>query len=219
MKHGYTHITVILDRTGSMRTIRDDVIGGFNTFLQEQKALPDEATLTLVQFDSQDPYEVLHDFRPIAEVPELTEATYVPRAMTPLLDALGRGINDLAAKIAATPEALRPERTVFVVVTDGHENASREFYRDQIVQMIEDAQTRNGWQFTFLSADLEAIKDAVGYGIPARAALHFEKSADGARAAYRVASHHIGALRMAHAPDIEYTDQDRKQAGAPDRKE
>lgn len=94
MKQNYTHFTVILDQTGSMETIRDDMIGGFNAFLEKQKAEPGTATLTLVQFDSQDPYDIIHRFKPIEDVPKLTRKTYVPRASTPLLDALGRGIKD-----------------------------------------------------------------------------------------------------------------------------
>src|ERR1035438_2609360 len=104
MKQDYTHITVILDRTGSMESIRDDTIGGFNTFLEQQKAEPGMATLTLVQFDTQDPYEVIHRFKRIQEVPALTRETFVPRASTPLLDALGRGINDLEAGIGQLKE-------------------------------------------------------------------------------------------------------------------
>jgi hypothetical protein len=104
MKDDYTHISVILDRTGSMQTIRDDTIGGFNAFLEDQKKQPGQATLTLVQFDSEDPYEVIHDFKPIADIPPLTRETFVPRASTPLLDAMGRGINDLEKRIADLPE-------------------------------------------------------------------------------------------------------------------
>ena len=85
MKDDYTHIAVILDRTGSMETIRDDTIGGFNVFLQEQKSQTGMASLTLVQFDTQDPYEVIHQWKPVNEVPELTRSSYVPRASTPLL--------------------------------------------------------------------------------------------------------------------------------------
>ncbi len=98
-KNDYTHITVILDRTGSMESIRDDIIGGFNAFLDEQQKLPGKATMTLVQFDSQDPYEVICRFAPVAEVPKLDRNVYVPRASTPLLDAIGRGINDLEASL------------------------------------------------------------------------------------------------------------------------
>ena len=115
----HAHITVVLDRTGSMQDIRDDVIGGFNGFLAAQQAEPIPATLTLVQFDSQDPYEVLHAARPIAQVPPLTAETYVPRASTPLYDAIGRGILDLEATVARLPEAERPAKVVFVIVTDG----------------------------------------------------------------------------------------------------
>lgn len=93
-----SHITVILDRTGSMMEIRDDVIGGFNAFLAEQQAASTPATFTLVQFDSQDPYEVLHHDRPIAEVTPLTPEQYLPRASTPLYDAMGRGILDLESR-------------------------------------------------------------------------------------------------------------------------
>jgi len=141
MRQDYTHIAVILDRTGSMAVIRDDTIGGFNTFLQQQKAEPGSATLTLVQFDSQDPYqdpyEVIHRFKPIAEVPELTRETYVPRASTPLLDAMGRGIIDLEKSLSELSEADRPAKVVMVVVTDGQENASREFRKEQIEKMIQ----------------------------------------------------------------------------------
>lgn len=208
MKNGYTHITILLDRTGSMASISDDTIGGFNTFLGEQKAQPGKATLTLVQFDSQDPYEVLQDFRQIAEVPELTSATYVPRASTPLLDALGRGISDLAAKIEKLPEDQQPEHTVFVILTDGRENSSLEFNKPQIVEMIRDRQ-ENGWHFIFLSADLDAINDAASYGIPRAAMLQFDKSS-GTRRAYRSTSSRIMELRSGKAKDLSYTDEDRK---------
>ena len=89
MKSGYTHISVILDRTGSMEPIRDDIIGGFNSFLEQQKAEPGHATLTLVQFDSEDPYEVIHSFEPLDEIPKLSRETFIPRASTPLFDAVG----------------------------------------------------------------------------------------------------------------------------------
>jgi len=104
-----THISIILDRTGSMESIMGDTIGVFNAFLKEQKAQPGEATLTLVQFDSQDPYEVIHRMKPIKEIPELDGRTYVPRASTPLLDAIGRGINDLGKQLSDIKKKDRPE--------------------------------------------------------------------------------------------------------------
>jgi hypothetical protein len=110
MKSDYTHISVILDRTGSMGSIRDDTIGGYNAYLEKQQDEPGEATLTLVQFDTQDPYEVIHHFLPIKDVPNLTRQTYVPRGSTPLLDAIGRGINDLEQSLATLPDGGRPAR-------------------------------------------------------------------------------------------------------------
>jgi hypothetical protein len=110
LKQDYTHITVIIDRSGSMESIRADTIGGFNAFLKQQQAEPGTATLTLVQFDSGNPYEVIHGFAPIRTVPELTERTFVPRGTTPLFDALGRGINHLDRCIAEIAEDDRPQK-------------------------------------------------------------------------------------------------------------
>src|SRR5688500_13259376 len=138
MKEDYTHIAIILDRTGSMESIRDDTIGGFNAFLNAQKAETGVATLTLVQFDSQDPYEIVHRFKPLSEIPELTRETFVPRASTPLLDAMGRGINDLEKSLSDLPETERPSRVVMVTITDGQENSSRVFRKDQVGKMIRD---------------------------------------------------------------------------------
>ena len=209
-----TQITIILDRTGSMQAIRDDTIGGFNAFLAEQKAHPAPATLTLVRFDSQDPYEVIHDTKPLAEVPELTRETFVPRAMTPLLDALGRGINELEARLARMPTTERPARTVFVIVTDGHENASREFSRDQIRQMIRTRQDADGWQFVFLSADLDAIDEAVSLGMHRRSTLAFDKTPDGTRDAWRASSEVLSAYRtVSSAAKVGFSDEHREQQG------
>ena len=209
MHDSYTHITVILDRTGSMQSIRDDVIGGFNAFLLEQQALPGKATLTLVQFDSQDPYEVLCRFLPIGEAKPLTPATYVPRASTPLLDALGQGIYDLALALADMGEG-RPDKVVFVVITDGQENASREYTREQVVALIEEKQAA-GWEFVFLSADLEAIGEAMRVGFAAHHTLAFDKDAAGTRNAWRATSKNIAELRRHRKADLSFEDEDREQ--------
>lgn len=214
MRNDYTHISVILDRTGSMESIRDDVIGGFNAFLAEQKAAPGFATMTLVQFDSQDPYEVLQSFVQVAAVPELTRTTFVPRASTPLLDAIGRGINDLEQKLAQMPEAVRPSRVVMVIITDGQENASREFRKDQIGKMIAEKQTKQDWQFVFLSADLNAINDAMAVGVRPMAAMAFDKDARGTRAAFASTSDRLLKVRSGAAPYVEFTEEDRAEQAA-----
>ncbi len=174
-----THICMILDRTGSMESIKQDTIGGFNSYIAAQKSLPTPATFTLVQFDSQDPFEVIHKFTDIQMVVDLTAQTYMPRASTPLYDAVGRGINDLRAGLGGLPEALRPKKIVMVIVTDGQENASREFTGAQVRKMIADAKEA-GWQFVFLSADESAISDSSSLNIDASNAAFFKKSTAGA---------------------------------------
>jgi hypothetical protein len=195
MNESYTHITMILDRTGSMEPIRHDTIGGFNAFLQGQKAAPGTATLTLVQFDSRDPYEVVHNFVPIALAAELTPETYVPRASTPLLDAMGRGILDLERSLTLLSPEQRPGRVVFVVITDGQENASREFTPEQVRKMIQEKEEADGWEFVFLSADLSAIAEAVEIGVDTRASLAFDKTSRGTRDAFESLGKNMAMLR------------------------
>ena len=134
MKKDYTHISLVLDRSGSMDSVKADTIGSFNTFLKEQKENPKECTFTLVQFDNE--YEIIHDFVSLKKSKNLTEKTFVPRGMTALYDAIGRTINSVGQKLADMSEEDRPERVIFVVLTDGEENSSKEFHRDQINEII-----------------------------------------------------------------------------------
>ena len=209
-----SHITVILDRTGSMESIRSDVIGGFNSFLAAQKDTPHPATLTLVQFDSQDPYEVLHSAANIASVPPLTLEQYVPRASTPLYDTMGRGILDLEAWLADQPDAVHPGKIIFVVVTDGQENASREFDRKRVNRLVK-AKKHLGWDFVFLSADLGAFEEAGQIGVDHDSRLYFEKSAQGNDRAWAMASMKISERRSGTADKVVFDDSDRQSAAAP----
>ncbi len=219
MKEDYTHVSIILDRTGSMESIRDDTIGGFNVFLDEQRQQPGSATLTLVQFDTQNPYEIVHQFKPIQEIPELTRQTFVPRASTPLLDALGRGINDLDKCLTEMDETQRPSKVILVIITDGQENSSREFRNDQIIKMIQQKQKQDGWQFVFLSADLASIGDAQAYGFKAASSMTYDKTGKGVSAAWSSLSLKIGDYRKAKVLDIEFTKEDRdKQESEHERK-
>ena len=210
MQADYTQLTVILDRTGSMQSIRDDTIGGFNAFLSEQQGQPGRATLTLVQFDSQDPYEVIHHFKAIEEVPDLTRETFVPRASTPLLDAIGRGINDLEQTLSRQVEANRPARIVVAIVTDGQENASKEVDRQTSEKMMADKQAAD-WQVVFLSADLAAIGDAITGGVKPAAAMAFDKTKEGASAAWGSVSKRIADYRSNRAPNVAFSEVDRSQ--------
>lgn len=210
MKKDYTHITIILDRSGSMDSIREDTIGGFNAFLSKQKEGPGTVTLTFIQFDTQDAHEVIHKFKPIAEIPPLTRDVYVPRASTPLLDALGWSLNDLEKTIADMAEDQKPEQVIVVVITDGQENSSKEFKKAQITKIIRDKQDKAKWQFVFLSADLDAINDAVNAGVQVCSSLAFDKSAPGTRQAWESMSSSVSRSRSSKV-QATFTNEDRKQ--------
>lgn len=205
-----THISILLDRTGSMAGIRDDVIGGFNAFVDGQRAEGGEATLTVVQFDSQDAYEVICQSVPLQQAPVLSHSTYVPRASTPLYDALGRGILDLEQALSRLPPPLMPGKIVFVVVTDGAENASHEFNRERVMALIK-AKRELGWQFVFLSADLEAFEDSAGLGVNYSSRLYFQKSGGNTRHAFQSASEKIVSYRQSHSEDVSFDDDDRRK--------
>ncbi len=218
MQFDSTHITVILDRSGSMHSIRNDVIGGFNSFLQEQKTEADSATLTLVQFDSVNPYELVHNELPLDEVPDLTRRSYVPRGTTPLLDALGRGIHEVEARRNERAGRQSPAKEVFAVITDGRENASREYRRAQVEEMVKEKTEKDGWQFVFLSADLSSIRDALSVGIEADAILLFKKSHEGTHHAWRTLSAHTSRFRRGGVGRVAFDPQDRLHPDDPMRK-
>jgi Mg-chelatase subunit ChlD len=212
MKENYAHITVILDRSGSMEGIREDTIGGFNSFLREQKAQPGQATLTLVQFDTQDPYEVIQHFRPIGDVPDLSTDTYTPRGGTPLLDALGKGIHDMDESVKKLEDDQRPDRVIMVVVTDGQENSSREYKKSDIEKLVKEKSEKAGWQFVFLSADLAAMEEARDLGIPADSSLYYARSRKGSSSSWGAASGHLSNYRRAMSKKIGFNPADRKEA-------
>ncbi|MBD3398069.1 hypothetical protein GF413_03250 [Candidatus Micrarchaeota archaeon] len=149
----------------------------------------------MVQFDSVDPYEVIHSMKPLKEVPKLDRNSYVPRSQTPLLDAMGRGINDLESHLSKLKEDERPARVVVAIITDGQENASREFNKDQIVKMINERTEKDDWQFVFLSSDLSAIQDAGAYGFKRDKSLHFQKTSAGTLSAFASLSSDLSDYR------------------------
>jgi len=153
------HISMVLDRSGSMSGIASDIVGGFNQFLAEQRTQPGIARVTLAQFDSEDPFEVLIDGVDLREVTDLDRSAYQPRAMTPLYDAVGRMIAKVDADIAARAERQAPaEDQVVVIITDGLENHSREQTRSTIFEMIE-KRRRDGWVFVFLGANQDVYAE------------------------------------------------------------
>ncbi|WAS04170.1 VWA domain-containing protein [Gloeomargaritales cyanobacterium VI4D9] len=211
MKPDYTHITVILDRSGSMNAIANDTIGGFNDFVHRQKEGSGTATLTLVQFDTQDPYEVIHWFKPIAEIPPLTNKTFVPRASTPLWDAVGRGIEDLERNLSLLAPEAQPEQVVMVVVTDGMENSSRQFRGGQIREMITEKSEKNQWQFVYLSADLDAVCEAEKTGFSKASTMAYDLNVAGVKEAWLSTADSVKRYRDKLASSVHFSEEDRKR--------
>ena len=180
-----TEIVCVIDRSGSMRSVRQDAIGGFNTFLEEQKKIGD-ALFTYVQFD--DEYEVVHNGIPLANMKPLDENTFVPRGMTALLDAIGKTIN--------TVESRKGDRQVIVaILTDGQENASKEFKRNEIFENIRRLEKENKWTFVFLAANQDAIKAGGSLGIQSQHTYGYAGTGAGTRGAYSLMSCSVKRLR------------------------
>ena len=159
-----THIVMLIDRSGSMSSIVNDVIGGFNAYLADQQSNGPDARISIILFDNQDPQETVIWGAPISEAVALNAATYVPRGGTPLLDAtglaIGRTMLDLQARVAT---GLPKDEIIFVTITDGEENQSHEYTIERIRQLIQES-TDEGWQFVYLSAGLDAYGDAARLG-------------------------------------------------------
>lgn len=215
MKQNYTDINIVLDRSGSMDTVKDDTIGGFNAFLKAQQEAPGEATITLAQFD--DVYEVVYQTINIKDAKPLNSATFVPRGSTALLDAIGRTINEVGAKLSKLSEDQRPAKVVFVILTDGHENASKEFTRAGIDQMIKHQRDFYAWEFVFLGANQDAIAAAKQIGIQAANALTYAANAQGTSEAFGSVSKNLINYRSGVVQDMSFDEDDRKkqkQSGA-----
>ncbi len=175
------HISVILDRSGSMAGIASDIAGGFNTFLDEQRAQPGGGRMTLVQFDGQDPFEVLIDGDDLATVSPLDPARYLPRGSTPLNDAVGRMIARIDQTILSrADDGLPIEDQIVLIITDGFENASREFDGQTIGRLIEERRAR-GWVFSFLGSDESTFREGAAMRIAGANTATWEKSGEGSR--------------------------------------
>jgi Mg-chelatase subunit ChlD len=203
-----THLYILLDRSGSMSSIANDVIGGYNTFLREQKKDGADARVTLVQFDSSNPQEVVAAGVPIAEMVELTSDTFLPRGSTPLLDATGK----LIARARMNEElrqqnSLEAEEIVFVTITDGEENDSSEFTLAKIQKLIKKCE-KDGWTFVFLSAALDAYGDAQRMGMKTGNIQAFSASADGTNLAFDSLSGNISKIRAMKRMGVDTRDVD-----------
>ena len=195
MKTNLTELVFILDRSGSMQGLEKDTIGGFNAMLEKQKKEPGEALVSTVLFD--DRIEVLHDRVKLGEVRPITEKEYCVRGCTALLDAMGGAIRHIGnIHKYARPEDV-PERTLFVITTDGMENASRRYSYETVRRMIERQKEKYGWEFLFLGANIDAAKEAARFGIGADRAVNYKCDEAGTALNYEVISEAVCCVRAA----------------------
>ena len=195
MKTNLTELVFILDRSGSMSGLESDTIGGFNSMLQKQQAEPGECRITTILFDNQ--YEVLHDRIDIKAVSPITEREYFVRGNTALLDAVGKTINKIGGVQKNTAEEYRADKVLFVITTDGMENASREFDYGKLKSMIERQKSKYGWEFIFLGANIDAVDVANRFGIERNRAQNFRNDSEGITLNYEVLSQTVSMFREA----------------------
>ena len=182
MKKNLTELVFILDRSGSMAGLEADTIGGFNAMIEKQRGEPGEAVISTVLFDNET--EVIHDRVSLDRVPALTEKEYDVRGCTALLDAVGGAIHHIGNVHKYAREEDRPEKTLFVITTDGMENASRRYTYDKVKSMIERQRERYGWEFLFLGANIDAAREAARFGIRADCAADYHADSMGTKAVY-----------------------------------
>jgi hypothetical protein len=208
MKSDYTHIAMVLDRSGSMASIASDTIGGVNTFLEAQRKAPGECTATLVQFD--DVIETVIDGKRVAEVKPLDKETYVPRNSTALYDAVGRTIVSTGDYLMRKAESDRPGKVIFAIITDGYENASREYNRAKVFDMIKHQREVYKWEFVFIGANQDALAEGESIGIARSHSINYAANPRGTQVAYASMAANTVSMRCGLKQDMSWKDEDRK---------
>ena len=193
MRTDLTELLMILDMSGSMYSLRDDTIGGYNSLIEEQKKEEGSAIVTTVLFN--DGYSVVHDRVDINDVKPMTSADYVPQGTTAMLDAVGKAITSIGQKLAEMPEEQRPSKVMVTIITDGYENASREYSWDVIKAMIKEQREKYSWIFTFIGADIDTMSVSNNLGIDSRLSKSYTKSVDGSNSVYKSVSKAMKRVR------------------------
>ncbi len=194
MRKGLTELVFILDRSGSMSGLEADTIGGFNSMITKQKRGEGEAIVSTVLFDDQ--AEVLHDRIDIDKIELMNDQQYYVRGCTALLDAVGGAIHHIGNVHKYTREEDRPEKTLFIITTDGMENSSRRYDYDRVKNMVERQKERFGWEFIFLGANIDAVEVAGRFGIKANRAVNYECDSEGTKLNYDVLSETVTRMRQ-----------------------
>lgn len=213
MNKNLTRIVCLLDRSGSMKSIREATVAGYNSFIDQLRTGQGECSISLIQFD--DEYEFVFDRLPLPQVPTLTDL--VPRGNTALLDAQGRAITELGGELRQMNENARPGQVVIVTITDGEENKSRHYTLGQVAQMIEHQQNVYSWNFTYLGANQDAFKVAESMNIRRGSTMSYAATAAGAKGMFYGAANYVNQVRSRgisgqSTNSVSYSDQDRLAA-------
>ena len=214
MKKNLTEIVFILDRSGSMAGLEDDTIGGFNGMIEKQKQEQGDAYVSTILFDND--CEVVHDRVDIQKVPPMTRKEYYVRGCTALLDAVGKAIHHIGNVHKYAREEDRPEKTLFIITTDGMENASREYTYDRVRRMIEYEKEKYGWEFLFLGANIDATSEAARFGISEDRAANYHADREGTAVVYEAMSEAVCSVRSCRPMSADWkrrVDEDFKKRG------
>ena len=198
MKKNLTEIVFILDRSGSMCGLEADTIGGFNSMMEKQRRQEGEAYISTILFDNES--EVIHDRLTLEKVPVLTDREYYVRGCTALLDAVGSAIRHIGNIHKYARKEDIPEKTIFVITTDGMENASRHYDYEKVKSMIEERRDRHGWEFLFLGANIDAAREAARFGIHADRAANYHADSQGTEVIYDTVSDALEYMRTCPIP-------------------
>ena len=201
MKKGLTEIVFILDRSGSMGGLELDTIGGYNSLIRTQKNEEGEAIVSTVLFDDQT--EVIHDRVSLDRIKPMTETDYYVRGCTALLDAVGGAIHHIGNVHKYARKEDVPEKTLFIITTDGMENASRRYTYEKVKHMIERQKAKFGWEFLFLGANIDAIEEARRFGIQADRAVNYNCDSEGTAVNYKALSKAVSRVRKCSAAEMD----------------
>lgn len=200
MKNGLTELVFILDRSGSMGGLEADTIGGYNALMEKQKKEEGRAIVSTVLFD--DRVEVLHDRVVLSEVPVMTEKEYYVRGCTSLLDAIGGAVRHISNVHKYARKEDLPEKTLFIITTDGQENSSRRYTYEKVKMLVERQKEKYGWEFLFLGANMDAIAEAGRFGIAPERAVKYQCDKEGTAVNYRVLSETVSRVRRCEASQL-----------------
>ncbi len=205
MKKGLTELVFILDRSGSMSGLENDTIGGFNSLIGRQRLEKGECLVSTVLFNEKS--VVLHDRIALDRVPEMKKEDYVPSGMTALIDAIGGAIRHIRNIHKYAREEDVPERTLFVITTDGLENASRNFSADDVRRMIERQKEENNWEFLFIGANIDSVATAERYGIGKNRSVNYHADEVGTRNLYETVSETVAEYRASRPISSSWSDR------------